>query len=451
MEELGAEVESRLLAEFKNSIDYTILESGQPNQAYITAHLKNKSEMRKLLKEMAVYFTNTATLRYDINPWNPSEFSIPDPPQLKIAVRGGAIQERAETARDLYQLLEGNQTFPRLSTDPSIAQSNSVVLRPYLGIWSKLKSQGVNLLPSDLADIVRTMTSGRKIGEVSIDGRKRDVTLTYASHEHFNAEEIAAIPIGINGKIIPLKALAQVKIESVVPAIYQEDQRELYVISGTGNQGYPSELEKSRMEKAKKLVAKWQSEQPPSSQSPTVAFEDAGQELSDAIQQLVYAVLMSIGLIFLILMIQFGDLIDALLVLVAIPLGLIGVLISLFVFRSTLSLNSILGVILLNGIAVANSIIIVDFLKKRVADGLAPHQAALDAARKRLRPILITSLTSILGMFPVALGLGEGGRVLQPLGISVAGGLWVSMSLTLFIVPALQVRYLEWKQARLKV
>jgi len=137
--------------------------------------------------------------------------------------------------------------------------------------------------------------------------------------------------------------------------------------------------------------------------------------------------------------------VNACLVLIAIPLGLIGALGALFVFRSTLSLNSILGVILLNGIAVANSIILVDFMKRLVDDGHTPAAAAVIAARKRLRPILITSLTTILGMLPIALGLGEGGKVLQPLGITVSGGLWVSMTLTLFVVPALQVKYLNWK------
>jgi len=71
----------------------------------------------------------------------------------------------------------------------------------------------------------------------------------------------------------------------------------------------------------------------------------------------------------------------------------------------------------------------------------------MDAAKKRLRPILITSLTTVLGMLPIALGTGEGGRILQPLGIAVSGGLWVSMALTLFLVPALQVTYLEWRSA----
>jgi hypothetical protein len=156
----------------------------------------------------------------------------------------------------------------------------------------------------------------------------------------------------------------------------------------------------------------------------------------------------SIVLIFLTLVIQFGSIMNALLVLVAVPLGFIGVLTALFVFQSTLSLNSVLGVILLNGIAVANSIILVDFLKRLVDQGMDPVEAAVTAGKKRLRPIVITSLTTILGMLPIAIGMGEGGRILQPLGIAVSGGLWVSMGLTLFVVPALQVSYLRLRLRR---
>jgi HAE1 family hydrophobic/amphiphilic exporter-1 len=197
-------------------------------------------------------------------------------------------------------------------------------------------------------------------------------------------------------------------------------------------------------------VAAWEKTRKPHEKgtAPTVTFEDASKDLNDAIRQLGTAVGLSILLIFLVLLLQFGSVMEPLLVLVSVPLGFIGVLVSLFVFRSTLSLNSILGVILLNGIAVANSIILVDFIKRLVEDGKTPREAAVDAARKRLRPILITSMTTVLGMLPIALGTGEGGRILQPLGIAVSGGLWVSMGLTLFLVPAMQVSYLEWRQSR---
>ena len=157
---------------------------------------------------------------------------------------------------------------------------------------------------------------------------------------------------------------------------------------------------------------------------------------------------MSILLIFLTLLLQFGSFVHTMIVLLAVPLGIMGVLGSLYIFSSTLSLNSALGIILLNGIAVANSILLVDFIRKLVAEGMVPLEAAVLAGRKRLRPILITSLTTILGMLPIALGSGEGGKILQPLGIAVSGGLWFSTLLTLFLVPMFEVIYLDWKRKK---
>ena len=103
---------------------------------------------------------------------------------------------------------------------------------------------------------------------------------------------------------------------------------------------------------------------------------------------------------------------------------------------------------MLNGIAVANSIILVDFIKKLHESGRKAREATLEASLARVRPILMTSLTTVLGMLPIALGLGEGGKILQPLGIAVCGGLWISTLLTLYIVPALQYMYLSRKELK---
>ena len=145
----------------------------------------------------------------------------------------------------------------------------------------------------------------------------------------------------------------------------------------------------------------------------------------------------------------FGNWIDAFLILLAIPFGIMGTILSLTIFQSELSLNSTLGVILLNGISVANSIILVDFIKQLKSRGQSAKESAINAARIRLRPILMTSMTTVIGMLPIALGFGSGGKILQPLGISVSGGLWVSMLFTLYFVPTLQCYYYEWKEKNL--
>jgi HAE1 family hydrophobic/amphiphilic exporter-1 len=310
--------------------------------------------------------------------------------------------------------------------------------------WSSIQAHGTSLGPSDVADLSRIATTGRKVGHLTINSRVTDVIMRYPNGLFQSAEDLGALPIGMRSKLIPLKAIANVEIEEVPPTRYRENERDVVLINGKNNEGSERKPNVS-LHEAKKLVSDWK----PTSQNVTATFEDAEKDLHEALKQLSIAVGLSVLLIFLTLLLQFGSLINAILVLVAIPLGFIGVLVSLFVFRSTLSLNSVLGVILLNGIAVANSIILVDFIKRLVDEGHSPEKAAEEAARKRLRPILITSLTTILGMLPVALGMGEGGKILQPLGIAVSGGLWVSMGLTLFIVPALQVRFLKWKASRM--
>jgi HAE1 family hydrophobic/amphiphilic exporter-1 len=145
----------------------------------------------------------------------------------------------------------------------------------------------------------------------------------------------------------------------------------------------------------------------------------------------------SIVLIYLLLSFQFNSLWIPLVILVSIPLGFIGVILSLRIFGSTVSLNSMLGTILLGGVVVNNAIILIDFWLKsrdRYTDGF---EALVDTAAVRFQPILITTLTTILGMLPIALALGTGSNILQPLGIAVSGGLLISTIFTLFVVPSL--------------
>ena len=159
------------------------------------------------------------------------------------------------------------------------------------------------------------------------------------------------------------------------------------------------------------------------------------KELFAALKQLKTSLIISIALIFLVLWLQFASIRQVLVIMMTIPVGLIGSLIALSLFSSTLSLNSALGVILLNGIAVNNAILLVEVYNQLLEKGIAPREAVMEACRSRLRPILITSLTTCLGMFPIALGLGDGGKILQPLGITVTFGLLLSTFLSLFIVP----------------
>jgi multidrug efflux pump subunit AcrB len=141
-------------------------------------------------------------------------------------------------------------------------------------------------------------------------------------------------------------------------------------------------------------------------------------------------------LLFLILVAQFKSFIDPLLIMLAIPMGFVGVLIILPLTHTTLNVMSLMGVLMLIGIADSNSILIVDFAHKLEGQGLSVLDAIVTACRVRLRPILMTSLATIIGMVPMAMKLGEGGEQYTPMARAIIGGLTTSVLLTIFIVPA---------------
>jgi multidrug efflux pump subunit AcrB len=141
-------------------------------------------------------------------------------------------------------------------------------------------------------------------------------------------------------------------------------------------------------------------------------------------------------LLILILIAQFRSFIDPLLIMLAIPMGFIGVLIILPLTHTTLNVMSLMGVLMLIGIADSNSILIVDFAHRLEEQGLPVLDAIVTACRVRLRPILMTSLATIIGMIPMAMKLGEGGEQYTPMARAIIGGLASSVLLTVFIVPA---------------
>jgi multidrug efflux pump subunit AcrB len=158
--------------------------------------------------------------------------------------------------------------------------------------------------------------------------------------------------------------------------------------------------------------------------------------MNDAFQRFGLGLLISIALVYLILMAQFTSFVDPFIILMAIPPGLAGVVMILLFTGSTLNIMSLMGVIMMTGIVVSNSILIVEFTRSLRREGMPIEEAVATACRVRLRPVLMTSLATILGMIPMALALEAGSEQYAPLARSIIGGLTMSVIVTVFIVPA---------------
>ena len=146
--------------------------------------------------------------------------------------------------------------------------------------------------------------------------------------------------------------------------------------------------------------------------------------------------LLSVLLVYLILVAQFKSWIDPMVILLAVPTGLIGVILTLVLTGTTLNVMSLMGIVMMVGIVVSNSILIVEFARRLIEDGKSLREALAVACRVRLRPILMTSLATLLGLLPMAAKLGTGSEAYAPLARAIIGGLAVSVVLTLFVVPA---------------
>ena len=447
MEEITDQEEFKLLKEMGDYISYTFVQIRSPNRSTIMARLKDKSDMKVVWEKMEAKFQNTPDLFFWIGPWNPAELPLPDPPHALLEIKGGNLDDQKALAEDLIFQMQQKDFFPRVWSEPAVSHNENIEIIPNQATWHNLSSENMLFTFDDLIDLSRVATTGKKINTMTIDGKTAEVFLKYPSQFFDSKEKLESYPIRINEKIVPFKALAEVSIVNSSLEIYREDAREVIKVYARQDTGKEHLIEKSQ--KDLKSFLKEYSKQDHAhldlKSKPSIVVMDESIELTNALNQLGLSVALSLLLIFFTLLMQFGGVVHSLIIMVAIPSGILGGCLSLYLFNSTLSLNSVLGIILLNGIAVNNSIILVDFIIKLFKAGLSPKEAVLVAARKRLKPILITSLTTILGMLPVAIGLGEGGKILQPLGIAVTNGLWVSTVFTIFLVPLLECMYLSWK------
>ena len=160
------------------------------------------------------------------------------------------------------------------------------------------------------------------------------------------------------------------------------------------------------------------------------------EEQQKAFRELIISLVLALVLVYMVLACQYESLRDPLVVMFSVPLAAVGVLVTLFITKTTLNVQSYIGCIMLGGIVVNNAILLVDQAGRLVQDGMRTRDALIEAGRRRLRPILMTTLTTILGLLPLALGIGEGSDAQAPLARAVVGGLTGSTLITLVLIPA---------------
>lgn len=291
----------------------------------------------------------------------------------------------------------------------------------------RAKTLGVSV--RDIAENLQLYFSQQRYGYFVLRDRQYQVIGEASRSNRDNPMDLSSIYIrNAAGKLIQLDNVLKVTNQSNPPNIYRFNRYVSATVSAQPAIGVTLGEGIAEMKKIAKEVL-------PENFSTSLA--GSSRDLDESASSLVYAFIFALVLIFLVLAAQFESYRDPLIVMLTVPLAIAGALISLMVFNQTLNIFSEIGIIILIGIVTKNGILIVEFANQKKLSGLPLQEAVLEAATLRLRPILMTSLATMLGALPIALALGAAARSRIPMGIAIIGGLAFSLILTLYIVPTL--------------
>ena len=290
-------------------------------------------------------------------------------------------------------------------------------------------ANSMGISANDAAQSLRVAFAGIEVGDwVDPTGETRDVAVRLHPDDRISKENIERLPIAVPGTnlMVPLDQIATITMGQGPSRIEHANGKRNITVSANVQGRSNGEVTDDAMKLAKSF------DYPPGYGQ---SLGGAGQDQKELFTEMLIALLSGIGLMYLILVMQFGSFTAPLAVMLSLPLSLIGVVLALLVTRGTLNLMSFIGIIMLMGLVAKNAILLLDATRKREAQGVDREEALMHAGRVRLRPILMTTFALIAGMLPVAIGLGEGGEFYQPLAVAIIGGTITSTLLTLLVVP----------------
>jgi HAE1 family hydrophobic/amphiphilic exporter-1 len=364
---------------------------------------------------------------YHVMKWDPAQLPLPRTMDLQVGVKGEDPAELVailERARDIVNDLE---IYGWAFTEPSTSFSDELLI--------SARTETIEALPgyseAGLLTLVRRILNGSTRIEFEQDQLDVEVQAVYPEELIEGRERLQNFLLPYRQSTVPLKHFFDFSEETGVSEITSENGEPIFRLYAKMPPGTPA-ASRNQFEARVRAQLEEKLELPAGY---SLIFENPQAELDAAIRSLFVALAASVALIYLLLAFQFNSLRVPLVILVTVPMGFIGVVASLYLSGSTLSLNSLLGAILLSGIVVNNAILMIDFYLKILPDYPNKIDAIVATAGLRYPPIIITMLTTVFGMLPLAVGMGEGSNIVQPLGIAVSGGLLISTLFTLFVVP----------------
>jgi HAE1 family hydrophobic/amphiphilic exporter-1 len=292
------------------------------------------------------------------------------------------------------------------------------------------KAANIGVSVSTLAQAMQTSLGGTRATLYREGGDEFDIVVRLAEQDRRSLDGLLDMVIPTtSGKAVPVKSLVRFEERRGPMEIHRMNQERVVSITGevSGRDMDEVALELGAILRRLDL--------PPGF---SLAVGGDYQEQQEAFRELRWGLILALVLVYMVMAALFEKFLDPLVIMFSVPFAVIGILLILVLTGTTLNVNSFIGIIMLTGIVVNNAIVLVDYINLKIREeGLAIREAVVHGGRTRLRPILMTSLTTMLAMVPLALGLGDGGEVQAPMARVVIGGLATSTLITLVLIPVL--------------
>jgi len=349
----------------------------------------------------------------------PALFSFSTPLEIELSGQDALALEQA--GQRLAALLRGN---------PHYADVKSTVEEGFPEIqirFDQERAGALGLTTRQIADVVVKKVRGDVATRYSFRDRKIDVLVRAQESDRASVDSIRRLIVNPgSNRPVTLEAVADVVATTGPSEIHRADQTRVAVVSANLRD---IDLGAAMVE-VRSMVAEH-----PLGAGVGLHIGGQGEELAESARSLLFAFGLAIFLVYLVMASQFESLLHPFVILFTIPLALVGAVLALLVTGKPISVVVFIGLILLVGLVTKNAIILIDKVNQLREAGVAKHEALVEGARSRLRPIIMTTLCTLFGFLPLAVAMGEGAEVRAPMAITVIGGLLVSTLLTLLVIP----------------
>jgi multidrug efflux pump len=401
--------------------------AGVVNTGFVRVFLRDSNERKRSQQEIA------ATLQRTTRQLAGARVVVAQEPSIGER-RGGAgfsaqLVIQAATLEQLQEVLDPFLETARRNPAFSFVDTDLRFNRPEVRInIQREKAQALGVSAADIASTLQAALSGQRFGYFIFDGKQYDVIGQLLREDRAKTADLGAIHVKTTGgEVVALDNLISTVETSGPPQLFRYNRFVSATISGTLNPGYTLDQGVTALQEtaAKELDDRF-----------TTSLTGASRDLKESSSSLGFMFVLALVLIYLVLAAQFESFRDPLTIMITVPLALAGALASLWVFGQTLNIFSQIGLIMLLGLVTKNGILLVELASQKRAQGISAFDAMVEAAGARFRPILMTSMCTILGVLPIALALGAGAESRVSMGIGVIGGLIVGTVLTLYVIPA---------------